>query len=242
MSSTGPDISIVIPVWNEADKIAADIATAVQFFESAKLNGELIISDDGSRDHTYEVVVSVAEGKKYPVRIVRNSHLGKGNAVREGIMAAGGNIILFIDSGNCISYKDVGKGVELLNRDVCDIAHASRFLPGSSIVVPKGRIRRMVSWSFRKLIHFYMNIPSHLTDTQCGLKIYLGEVAHLLYGKSFTKGFMFDIEIILRAKRENLRIREFPVTWRSDPDSRLSLVRSLPHIIRDLIRLKRRMR
>jgi dolichyl-phosphate beta-glucosyltransferase len=239
MSPTGPDISIVIPVWNEADKIVAEVEAAIQFFEFGKLNGEVIVSDDGSSDHTPELVASVAERKGYPVRIIRNHHLGKGNAVREGMMAAGGNIILFIDSGNCISYRDVKKGLELLRVELCDIAHASRFLPESRIVIPKGRIRRIVSYLFRKFIHFYLNLPPHLTDTQCGLKIYRKEIAHRLYGRSYTQGFMFDIEIIQQANRENFRIREFPVTWRSDPDSRLSLIRSLPGIIRELVMLKR---
>ncbi|MBR9999781.1 MAG: glycosyltransferase [Cyclobacteriaceae bacterium] len=235
------DISIVIPVWNESAKIAGDLDAAIHFFESFSLKGEVIVSDDGSSDNTRQVAVRMSEELNYPVKIIRNEHHGKGHAVRSGILSASGDIILFIDSGSCIPYRDVWKGVVLIRKEACDIAHASRFLPESRIEVPKGWIRRISSYLFRKFVHHYMKIPHHLTDTQCGLKIYPKGIAHKLYDECYTRGFTFDIEIIIRAKREKLRIMEFPVTWRSDPDSRLFIFQSFTEIWKELRMIRRKL-
>jgi hypothetical protein len=89
------------------------------------------------------------------------------------------------------------------------------------------------------MIRYRVHIPEYLTDTQCGLKIYRGDVAHELYRECFTRGFMFDIEIILRAISRGYTIREFPVHWTSDPDSRLSIFRSFFNILRELGRIRR---
>jgi glycosyltransferase involved in cell wall biosynthesis len=236
------DISIVIPVWNESKKIESDLDAAIHFFEIHNLKGEVIVSDDGSTDDTREVIGSFLTGITLPVRVIYNNHLGKGNAVRSGIMQAKGDIILFIDSGNCISYSDVWNGIQIIRRSDCEIAHASRYLPESRILIPKGWIRRTLSLLFRKLVHRYMNIPRHLTDTQCGLKIYKKDLGQRLYQLCFTRGFMFDIEIILRAKQENILICEFPVRWSSDPDTRLSLFRSIPEIWKELRKIKRELK
>jgi dolichyl-phosphate beta-glucosyltransferase len=236
------DVSIVIPVWNESKKIESDLDAAIHFFEIHNLEGEVILSDDGSTDDTLEVIRSFLSEKMLPVRIIKNDHLGKGHAVRSGILQAKGDIILFIDSGNCIPYSDVWNGIQLIRRGDCEIAQASRFLPGSRILIPKGWIRKTLSFLFRKLVHRYMKIPGHLTDTQCGLKIYKKDLGQSLYQLCFTRGFMFDIEIILRAIHENILICEFPVRWSSDQDTRLYLFRSIPEIWKELRRIERELK
>jgi hypothetical protein len=83
-----------------------------------------------------------------------------------------------------------------------------------------------------------MKIPSELTDTQCGFKIYRGDVARQLYGESVTDGFAFDIEIIMRAQKEGYRIKEFPLQWSCDRDSRLSPTRSFWQVFSELRAIK----
>lgn len=233
------NVSIVIPVWNESGKILSEIEAAILFLEMKHLSGEVIISDDGSTDDTIRMIENWSTTAKIPVRILQNEHLGKGNAVRKGILESRGDIVLFIDSGNCIPYEDVWEGIQLVDHGDCDIAHGSRYLPESRIMVPKRWTRRILSFLFRKFVRLYMNIPDHLTDTQCGLKIYQKDAAHRLYDLCFTRGFIFDIEIILRARQEGFTIQEFPVRWSSDPDSRLFIFRSFPGIFRELGRIKR---
>ena len=83
------------------------------------------------------------------------------------------------------------------------------------------------------------NIPSRITDTQCGFKIYRGDIARKLYNQCVTDGFLFDIEIFLRAQKQDYKIVEFPIEWKIDPDSRLSVKRNALHVLKELIALRR---
>jgi dolichyl-phosphate beta-glucosyltransferase len=233
------DLSIVIPVYNEGRKIDKDIRLASQFLENRKLSGEIIISDDGSTDDTGIIPSDILDEINVPVEVIDNKkHKGKGFAVRSGILKARGKCVLFIDSGACVSYDEILKGLDLIKTGKCDIAHGSRFLKDSNITRKKQWYRRLASYLFRKSIHVWIRIPIALTDTQCGLKIYRKDVAHELYGDCMTEGFMFDIEIILLAAKAGYKIEEFPISWTADPDSRLSLINTLFSMVPELRRIK----
>jgi dolichyl-phosphate beta-glucosyltransferase len=146
---------------------------------------------------------------------------------------------MFADCGMTVPYDNALRGLHLLQEGSCDLAHGSRELPESVIVRAKDPDRQVLSSLFRRLVIRWLHIPERLTDTQCGFKIYRGDVARRLYASCETEGFLFDIEIILRALNEGLTIREFPVEWSCDRDSRLGLRRNAGEILRDLIRLKR---
>jgi dolichyl-phosphate beta-glucosyltransferase len=229
------DLSIIIPVYNEEQKIRHDITAASDFLSRHKMTGEIIVVDDGSSDQTSEVVegTTVDEGVSLKI-IAYKEHTGKGKAVKTGIMEAGSDLIMFIDSGNCVPYKNIFSGIALLKDGKCEIAHGSRFITGSLIKRSRTAYRKLVSFLFRKYIRILSPIPGDLTDTQCGLKIYRKESAHDLYGACITDGFLFDVEIILRAREKGYRIREFPIEWTSDPDSRLSVSRTLLSMFSEL--------
>ncbi len=237
------DLSIVIPVYNEEGKILKDLAAASAFLSSRGMKGELIVVSDGSKDRTIEEVrsFSPAEGITWKV-LDHEEHTGKGHAVKSGIMKAGGEVILFIDSGNCIPYDHIDRGLELLKSVECQIAHASRYHRESLIIRPKGPFRQVSSFLFRRFIRIWLRLPQNLKDTQCGLKIYRKEAAHALYSVCQSDGFMFDVEIILRAGEKGYKIMEFPVEWSSDPDSRLSPGRTFLSIIGELARIRRSLR
>jgi dolichyl-phosphate beta-glucosyltransferase len=149
---------------------------------------------------------------------------------------------MFADSGRCVPYDDTMRGLELLKTDACDIAHGSRKIPGCRIEKPQSLYRRICSKIFHWFVIHDMKIPRELTDTQCGFKIYKGDLARHLYGQCFTDGFMFDIEIIMRAKKEGYRIKEFPINWTCDRDSRLSPTRSSRRVLTQLAAIKRTIR
>ena len=221
------DLSIVIPAYNEAAKIRSDIKAAAAFLKKHQISGEIIIVDDGSTDGTAKTAknTTVLPGVKLLVLQLKN-HTGKGNAIRSGIQASSGNLVMFADSGLCVPYSEALKGISLIRNSECDIAHGSRKLPESDIVLPQPWHRRFFSTLFRLLLIAFMKIPVRFSDTQCGFKIYDGEVGRSLYGDSFTNGFMLDVEIILRVLNSGYRIEEFPIQWRCDRDSRLSVTRS----------------
>lgn len=234
-------LSIIIPAYNESSKIARDIDAAARFLALAQLKGEIIVVDDGSVDDTASVAGIVARPTGITLRVLRNAeHRGKGFAVRTGVLQASGQYVMFADSGLPVPYGNALRGLRLLQQGSCELAHASRRLPESVIQRPQPRQRRLFSFCFRWFAVLFMKIPARLSDTQCGFKLYRGEVARELYGQCFTDGFMFDIEIILRALQSGYRIAEFPVEWTCDPDSRLSVTRSPWFIVRELFAIKKR--
>ena len=221
------NLSIVIPVFEEQKKIARDIPAAAEFLTGNRLAGEIIVVDDGSRDATAAVAGSVEMTPEVKLKVIRyEQNKGKGCAVRTGALASQSDYVMLADSGLCVPYQNALRGLSLIQSGVCEIAHGSRRLNASTIVKPQAWQRRLSARLFRGLAIYWMKIPRYLTDTQCGFKIYRGDVARELYGECRTDGFIFDIEIILRALRKGYRIQEFPIEWTCDRDSRLSLARS----------------
>ncbi|XOV93109.1 MAG: glycosyltransferase [Bacteroidota bacterium] len=232
------DLSIIIPVFNEAQKIPKDILEAQEYLLKHSLKGEIIVSDDGSGDNTKAVVKDLQKEHKNLI-LLENPHRGKGGTVKAGMVHAKGDIMLFIDSGSCIPYSDVDLGVKLVQEGHSDIAHASRFLPESKIDKPKSLFRRLLSRAFRIAIPLYMGIYGKYSDTQCGLKIYRKGAGHKIYKDCFTNGFMIDIETIIRAEKHQFTIKEFPIHWYADPDSRLTASKTFMNMLRELRRIKR---
>lgn len=234
------DLSIVIPAYEESRKIATDIEAAAQFLRESGLTGQIIVVDDGSKDNTTEAARNVKVPENIELKVIRyQQHKGKGHAVRKGIEQTTGQFVMFADSGKCVPYKDALKGLELIKSGACDIAHGSRKTIESHINKPQNLYRRICSRLFHWFVVHSLKVPQELTDTQCGFKIYRGDAARYLYGQCVTDGFVFDIEIILRAVKEGYKIREFPIDWTCDPDTRLSPSRSLRKILAELRTIKR---
>jgi len=233
-------LSIIIPAFDERLKISGDIEAAGRFLEVQHLAGEIIVVDDGSSDGTADTARSCPVPAGVPLRVIVSSrHRGKGHAVRTGILASVATYVMFADCGVTVPFEDALVGLRLLQEGQCELAHGSRRLPGSVIHKHQDWDRKLISRMFHRYVHRWMHIPVHLTDTQCGFKVYRGDSARVLYGECFTGGFMFDIEIILRAQRKGLRILEFPVSWACDRDSRISIFRSSTSVLKELLALRR---
>jgi len=234
------DLSIVIPAFEESKKIARDVKAAAKFLDGNSLKGEIIVVDDGSQDRTAEAAREVHVPPAVRLNVIRyEQHRGKGYGVRTGMKASTGAYAMFADCGLCIPYGNALQGLDLIQSGRCDIAHGSRRHIESDILQDQPLHRRVLSRTFKFMVRTILGVPRELTDTQCGFKIYKGDVARELYGACITDGFMFDIEIILRADRKGYRIGEFPVEWACDPDSRLSVTRTPWPVLAELYRLKR---
>lgn len=236
------DLSIVIPAFEESKKIACDIKEAAGFFTSHNISGEIIIVDDGSKDNTSEKAKNVDVPEEVKLHVVRyEPHHGKGYAVRKGIEQTNGDYVMFADSGCCVPYKDTLVGLDLIKSGQCDIAHGSRKTSGCNIKKHQSFYRRICSNIFHWFVVHDLKIPKELADTQCGFKIYKGDIARHLYNQCQSDGFVFDIEIIMLALKEGYRIKEFPINWTCDPDTRLSPSRSSWQIMKDLMKIRKTM-
>jgi len=236
------DLSIVIPAFEESKKIARDVKAAAEFLVANSLAGEILVVDDGSEDDTAQAARAVAVPSGVKLNVIRyEQHRGKGHGVRTGMIASTGRYAMFADCGLCIPYGNALLGLEMLKNDQCDIAHGSRRHIQSDILRDQPLHRRVLSRTFKFTVRTMLGVPRELTDTQCGFKMYKGDIARELYAECTSDGFMFDIEVILRAIRKGYRIGEFPVEWVCDPDSRLSVTRTPWPVLVELHRIKRAM-
>ena len=212
-------LSIIIPAYKEANKIERDIEAAAHFLKTQAQAAEIIVVDDGSPDETTAVVQSLQ--KDFPqLQVLRyESNRGKGYALRYGIIHSRGEKVMFADAGLCIPYEIALIALTMLDLKMCEIAHGSRRMRGS-VRQQQPLYRRIGSKVYSFVIHTLMGVPLYISDTQCGFKLYQGDIARQLYGEAFTDGFMIDIEIILRALASGYVILEFPVLWSNDADTR----------------------
>jgi dolichyl-phosphate beta-glucosyltransferase len=236
------DLSIVIPAFEEGHKIARDVVAAARFLTDHHLTGEILVVDDGSQDDTARAAQSAPIPTGIARKVIRyEPQRGKGYGVRTGMTQTTGDYAMFADCGLCIPYDNVLAGLEMLKNGTCDIAHGSRRHIQSAILRGQPWHRRLISRTFKATVRTVLGVPRSLTDTQCGFKVYRGAVARELYTQCVTDGFLFDIEIILRATRKGYRIGEFPVHWVCDRDTRLSVARTPWPVLAELRALKRAM-
>lgn len=244
MKNMNPQIylSIVIPALNEASKIVADVTEAGEFLTANDFSGEIIVVDDGSTDTTADIAWKSRPSlpENIDLQIIQSTeNRGKGHAVRRGIKVSKGKYVMFADVGCCVPYSTALIGINSIGTGDYYIMHASRHLSESTIHIHQSLYRRICSKLFRFAIRILMQLPAKTTDTQCGFKIYKGEIARKLYSNCVTDGFMFDLEVILRAQKAGYRIGEFPIKWTCDRDSRLTPHRQLSTVLAELIKIKR---
>ena len=233
------DISIVIPAFNEEKKIGFDVEVAAAFIDKEAILGEVIVVDDGSPDNTTDEANSVEIPSSVERNVIRlDKNRGKGYAVKTGIMASKGAVVLFADSGTCVPYPNALLQIERIRKGELDIAMASRRLKDTVIHRNRSLKRRVLSWFFRLVARILTSVPSRFSDTQCGFKIYRGEIARELYAKCVTTGFMFELEVLLRALKRGYRVEEFPVEWTCDLDTRLRPGSDAAKVFKEMLQVR----
>lgn len=234
------DVSIVVPALDEAAKIGRDVEAAARFLAAEGLSGEVIVVDDGSADRTAEAARSASVPPPVRAEIIRlERNKGKGAALKAGVLASSGEAVICADAGTCIGYRDALPSLARIRGGTLDIALASRRLAGTVICRDRTLRRRLLGAAFRGAARLFAGLPRRISDPQCGFKVYRGDVARGLFAGLETPGFVFELEIILKALRRGFRVEDFPVTWTCDPDTRLRPASQSRAVLLELLSVRR---
>ena len=234
-----PDVSIVIPAYNEALRLPSSLDRIERFATEQQLKLEVIVVDDGSRDGTAEVV-SQRVARWPQLRLLQaERNAGKGAAVRLGMSAARGRYRVFSDADLSVPIDDLEKLLRPL-REGAGVAIASRALKDSEIELHQPWYRETMGKIFNKLVRLFVLGGVH--DTQCGFKAFTAEVAQRVFPPLQTHGFGFDVEVLYRAQRAGYRIVEVPTRWINSPQSRVHPIRHSLAMFLELLAIPDRVR
>jgi len=232
-------LSIVIPAYNEEDRIVPALEKSLGYLEKQDYSSEILVVSDGSNDSTINVVHSFAQKSPLDIRALEyHPNRGKGYAVAYGMTRAKGERILFMDADYAVPVEEVEKPMALLDKGY-EIAIASRALPGSIVSHHQNFLRELSAKLYTFLQNFYLGFS--YPDTQCGFKMFSSQAANDLFSRQKLHSVIFDAEILWLAWKSGYKTAQFPVKWSHVEDSRIqydSISKSL-FIFKELFSIKK---
>lgn len=233
-----PHLSIIIPAYNEAERILPYLTEVTAYLTERYLSSEVLVVDDGSRDRTAALVekFQTDEPRVRLIRLPRNR--GKGCAVRTGMREAQGELRLFADADGATPIRELER-LETGIAQGADIAIGSRFMASrDSRYRVKARWHRSVFGHWFNLLIQRLGIAG-ITDTQCGFKLFKGAVADDLFSVARINGYGLDLELLYLAQRRGYRIAEVPINWSDQPGSKVWVLKDGLSMLRELLAVRR---
>jgi dolichyl-phosphate beta-glucosyltransferase len=233
-----PAFSLVIPAFNEEDRIGQTLRTALAYLRETTPSSELIVVNDGSTDRTSAVARGAfAEAGSIATRLVEHSpNRGKGGAVREGLFAAKHSIALFSDADFSTPIDEAPKLINPIAAGEVDVAFGSRALDRTLIGNRQPWRREQGGRVYNLIVRLATGLP--FWDTQCGFKAFQLEKFRPVLQQAKTDGFGFDVELLYLARKANLRLREIPVRWNHYEGSKMRLVRDTANMLQEIATLR----
>lgn len=215
-----PYLSVIIPAYNEADRIPKTLLDIDRRLSAAPYSYEIIVVNDGSRDRTAEVVERMKQAVRNLKLIDNAENKGKGGAVRQGMLLAGGAVRLFADADNSTPVDQFEKMTPLF-KEGCGVVIGSRSVKGAKLDPPEPLFRRIIGKALNLAVQALI-LPG-IYDTQCGFKAFTEDAAKRVFAASRVAGWGFDVEALALAKAMGYRIAEVPVYWKNDARSHVKM-------------------
>jgi dolichyl-phosphate beta-glucosyltransferase len=230
-------LSVIIPAYNESHRLPPYLASVRPYLQQHYPDGhEVIVVDDGSDDGLAEMLPVLAA--EWPELVVMRHPVnrGKGAAIRTGMLAAAGRLLLFADADGAAPIDQEAKLAEAIEAGA-DLAVGSRLLAAKGVTRRRTLRRALVGQVFARFARWWLRIPVH--DTQCGFKMFRHEVGRQLFSCGQESQYLFDLELLVLAEQFGYQIAEVPINWSDIPGGHLRLSRELPGVLRGLWRLRR---
>ncbi len=215
-------LSVIIPAYNEERRLPKTLQSISQYFSQQTYDYEILIINDGSKDNTAQVARQM-EKEFANVRLIDNKeNHGKGYVVRKGMLEAKGKYRLFTDADNSTSIDQVEKMWPWFDKGF-DVVIGSRDVKGAVLDPPQPWIRKIIFGESFKLLRKFIIGLWRIADTQCGFKGFSAKAAEDVFSHTKIDGFVFDVECLTLAKRLGYKIKEIPITWVNDLESKVKL-------------------
>ena len=210
-------LSVIIPAYNEAKRIGKTLESVQAYLSAQSYEWEVLVVNDGSTDAT----TSVISNFQFPIfKLIDNKeNQGKAKVVQQGMLAATGDLRLFMDADNATTIENVEKMIPLTGE--YDIVIASIGIPGAKKIGHEPFYRRFLGKAGNLWIRFWAT-PG-IYDTQRGFKLFTREATEAIFPKMRTFGWGFDVEILALARKLDFKIKEVPIIWNNDPDSKVDI-------------------
>jgi dolichyl-phosphate beta-glucosyltransferase len=227
-----PFLSIIIPAHNEEIRLPRTLRQVFAFLEKQSYSAEIVVVENGSSDRTLEMANEFASRHSNLI-VIHEEQPGKGNAVRRGVLEAHGEYRFICDADLSMPITELGKFLPPVLTGY-DIAIASREAPGA-VRYNEPSYRHWGGRAINLAIRLFI-LPG-LNDTQCGFKCFRAKAAEKLFCQQTLLGWSFDIEILYLARKKRMSIKEIPVNWYFDADSKVNAVRDALRMIGDIFRI-----
>jgi dolichyl-phosphate beta-glucosyltransferase len=229
------ELSVVIPAYNEAPTIAATVRRVAGYLQAQPYTSELIVVDDGSRDGTGDAARAAAT---HPwIRVIASErNQGKGATVRRGMLEARGRHVFFMDADLSVPVPELSGALDALRAGPAPIVIGSRRLPGARIERRQPRMRELLGFGFTWLAARLLS-PGIL-DFTCGFKGFRADVALMLFSEQKCTDWAFDAEILYLARLRGIQVRQYPVTWSHQANSRVRFPRDIWRTLVALVRIR----
>jgi dolichyl-phosphate beta-glucosyltransferase len=228
------ELSVIIPAYNEEARLPRTLDSVYTYLSNRGRSFEIIVVDDGSIDHTVDEVETFAETRAN-VRVMSYApNRGKGHAVRTGMLAAKGELVLFDDADGASPIEEIEK----LERSIAggaDLAFGSRAKPDDTRHVEALTYRKYIGNTFNVLVQSLVLPGFH--DTQCGFKMFKHKVAQDLFSVTTMNGYAFDVEILYVARLRHYKIEEIPINWTNIDGSKVNVLTDSPKMLVELLKV-----